>query len=42
MVPPHLSSQALERAQLRLLDGSLALAEAFGNFTDAALVDEPS
>src|SRR5437763_13752236 len=33
-----LRSQALDRAQLQLLDGSFALAEALGNFSDAPLI----
>src|SRR5919109_585360 len=37
MATLHLRSQALECAQLQLLDGSLTLAEALSNFTDAAL-----
>jgi hypothetical protein len=38
MATLHLRSQALERAQLQLFDGALALAETLGNFPDTSLV----
>src|SRR5690242_10062334 len=38
MATLHLRSEAHERAQLQLLDGSLTLAQALSNFPDAALV----
>ena len=40
MAALHLRSQALERAQLQLLDGPFAFAEPAGDFPDASLVHE--
>src|SRR5579859_621718 len=40
MATLHLRAESLQRAELQLLDGSLGLLQACGDFADGALVDE--